>query len=229
MAYFDAPIATDALYEIPLSALERIVDVLPDGHEALVAGDVFSDRSYWHPQGENDLGFQGTCGLVSCEEVLREFGRDVDESQVVSEAVKMRFCEITGDPASSGGTSPHTQVELLETYGVAAHVERIQTLVQLAHIVERGHSVIAEVNAGRLWNDVAYYDWGHMNHAIVVTGVARDASNGRILGFFVNDSGRGAPGDAGRFVPEDRFDASFLQAGGHCVVTDDARRDLTQQ
>jgi hypothetical protein len=198
-------------------------DILPDGHEAIVIGDVVADRALWHPQGENSFGFKGTCGLVACEEMLREVGVEVTEDTVVEHAIDHGQCSVTLSPLTSGGTTAQSQVALLGDFGVPAHIERLGSLEEVAQALEHGHAVIAEVNVGRLWNDVRQYDFGHANHTVAITGVARDPANGRILGMFVNDTGRGVPGDAGRFVAAGRMEASLIDAGGECVISDGER------
>ena len=62
-------------------------DVLPDGREVIVIGDPQGDARFNHLQGDNNEGFLGTCGCVSCEDVLGQFGVTVTEADVVDHAV----------------------------------------------------------------------------------------------------------------------------------------------
>jgi hypothetical protein len=57
---------------------------------------------------------------------------------------------------------------------------------------------------------------GQANHAITVTGIARDPLDGALQGFYVNDSGNG---QSGQFVSAHLMTTAFERTGGFCVVT----------
>jgi|HubBroStandDraft_5_1064220.scaffolds.fasta_scaffold193930_2 hypothetical protein len=208
----------DTLADVP-----HYLDILPDDTEALVFGDVERFREFNHQQGENDLGYEGTCGLVSCEDILQQFGIDVNENEVVTFAAANGLCEISFLPEESGGTTEYSQAELLTDLGVPAHAEFGDTQEQLAQYIEEGRSVLVEVNAGELWDSPADVGFGEPNHVVVVTGVARDPDSGGIEGFYINDSGRGYPSDSGRFVDSDVIHNAWEVPGGSCVITDISR------
>jgi hypothetical protein len=193
------------------------LDVLPDGREALVIGDVQGLAEFNHQQGDNPYGYRGTCGLCSCQDVLCQFGIVVSEADVVQHAVANGECNVADDPADSGATSVVMQVEILSDYGLPAHVELGGSLEGLALDLEQGRGVILEVNAGVLWDDAAYYESGGPNHAITVTGVALDPETSEVLGFFINDSGTD---ESAQFI-----DASVMAQAwsGLSVVTDIVR------
>ncbi len=207
----------------PLTDVPRYLDVLPDNTEVLVVGDVDRFRDCNHKQGANDLGFLGTCGLVSCEDVLRQFGMGVTEASVVDYAAWHGLCDVSGSAPECGGTTEYSQARLLTELGVPAHAEFGDSQEQLAQYIEEGRGAIIEVNAGELWNSPEHLGFGEMNHAVVVTGVARDPGTGEIEGFYINDSGRGDPSDSGRFVDADIMRHAWEGAGGSCVVTDIVR------
>jgi uncharacterized protein YvpB len=192
-------------------------DVLPDGRPTIVIGDVSGYADLNHQQGDNPYGFQGDCGLCSCADVLDQFGGHVNEADVVKHAVDHQECSVTGDPSTSGGTSVSDQVHVLNDYGVPAHAEQHQSLEDLGNQVEQGHGVIVEVNAGSLWNDASAYENGQANHAVTVTGVARDPATGQIQGFYINDSG---DGQSAQFVSVDTMTHAWVDTGGQAVVTD---------
>jgi hypothetical protein len=194
------------------------LDVLPDGAQSVMIGDVSQFAAFNHQQGDNPYGITGDCGLVSCQDVLNQFGQPVTETEVLQHAAANGECNI--DPASaadSGGSSPQQQAEILNDYGVPAQVEKGQSVEELATYVEEGHSVIASVNAGVLWDDPAYYEGGGDNHAVTVTGVARDPMTGAIQGFYINDSG---DGKSAEFVSATTMQEAFTDQGGNAVVTD---------
>jgi hypothetical protein len=192
-------------------------DVLPDGRPTIVIGDVSGYADFNHLQGDNPYGFQGDCGLCSCADVLDQFGHNVSEADVVQHAVGHHECAVTGDAATSGGTSVGDQVHVLHDYGVPAHGVQHESLEDLASNVEHGHGVIVEANAGYLWNDPNYVENGQANHAVTVTGVARDPQTGQIQGFYINDSG---DGQSAQFVSASTMTHAWVDSGGQAVVTD---------
>lgn len=211
-----------AIREIPLHhEVPAYFDILPEsGREVVVIGDPESFRELNHKQGDNPFGFRGTCGLVSCEDVLRQFGVTVTEEQLVAFAALRGLCHVRDAPALCGGTSEVSQARILTEMGVPAHVEAGCGLHDLSAWVGQGRGVILEVNAGELWHNPTAWENGEANHAIVVTGVALDPTSGRVEGFYVNDSGRGYPGDSGRFVDAYVMERAWTATGGRSVLTD---------
>lgn len=202
-------------------------DVLSDGRETVVIGDVEGCKEYNHLQGDNPFGFRGTCGLVSCEDVLKQFGIEATEAKVVEYALTNGLCHVSIFPSESGGTTPWDQARILTDFGVPSHIEFMSSLERLADLVEEGRGIITEVNAGVIWDDPNSFGTGEPNHAIVITGVARDPSSGEIQGFFINDSGRGFSEDSGRFIDIKTMQIAWSRAGGAVgsmsVITDITR------
>lgn len=203
------------------SELTIRLETLPDGREVIVFGDVEELSELVHQQGENTAGFLGTCGLVSVEGILRRMGIETSETAVVEYAREHGLCYSEGSPEMNGGTSIFDQVLLLRDHGVGAFIDAGDSTSRLAMRIEEGRGVIAEVNAGVLWDRAEYYGEGSANHAIVVTGTARDPNSGDLSGFFINDSAM-PPG--GRFVDVETMRAAFVDAGGLCVCTDALNR-----
>ncbi len=194
------------------------LEVLPDGTEAVVIGDVAGLGELSHPQGDNAFGFEGTCGICSCELVLRRFGVEVSEAELVEHAVLNGECTIADTALESGGTTLEDQVRLLSDHGVPAHAEALDSLEDLAQTVEHGHGSIIGVNAGVLWNEQVHVGDGGPNHAVAVLGVARSLDDGTVVGVFVADSGAGG---TTRFVDADRMTTAWLNSGtGVAVLTD---------
>jgi len=191
-------------------------DVLPDGRRTIVTGDVEGCKKFNHRQGDNPYDYKETCGLVSCEGVLRQFGVNVTEADVVKYAATRGLC------SPGGGTTEYTQAQIISDFGVPARPEKLGSFERLAQCVGEGRGIIIAVNAGVLWNDGNYFDNGQANHAIVVTGVARDPVTDQIQGFFINDSGTG-PQDSGRFIDVNTMQNAWLNTGGIGVVTEIVR------
>ncbi|MGV4983281.1 hypothetical protein ACVB8X_01820 [Streptomyces sp. NRAIS4] len=195
----------------------RHLDTLPDGSETLVIGDVEGAAASGHRQGQNGYGFLGTCGLCACEGVLRWFGIEVTEHDVVDHAVRNGLCHVSDVAAECGGTTMEQQARILSDLGVPAAVMEYRSLEELAAMLEEGRAAIIAANAGVLWNDADYWDYGQANHAVQVTGVARAPATGGIQGFYINDSGTG---QEARFVSAADLASGWLEAGGLAVVTD---------
>jgi hypothetical protein len=212
----EVPELKDFALEVPSH-----LDVLPDGREIVVIGDPEGDKAFTHQQGQNSRGFLGTCGLCSCENVLRSFGLDVSETSMVIFASELGLCTADNpDPAQCGGTSPMAIAEILTRHGIPADCSFDGSLDGLAANIEQGRGVIIGVNAGALWNDANSDSGGPANHAITVTGVARDPSTGEVQGFFINDSG---PGRAAQFVDAALMRECWEDAGGTQIVTAESR------
>lgn len=220
-----------AWQETPAPAeLNYYRDLTPEGREVWVEGDPRECEQFNHLQGDNTFGYKGTCGLVSCEDILNQFEQQVTEDDIVAYARKNDLCEHSRwlellAPEECGGTTPEWQAQILRDYGVAAQVDYGCSLARLADYAAQNRGVIIEANAGILWNEPNAYDDGAANHAVVVTGVARDSNTRAIVGFYINDS---APPASGRLVSVETLQAAWLEArgpygGGCCVVTDAGR------
>jgi hypothetical protein len=193
------------------------LEFLPNGDEILVYGDPEGAAAFNHPQGDNPFGAASDCGLVSCEDILRQFGVQVNETDVVQHAMIYGECTVCQDANHSGGSDMAQEARLLRDYGVPAQALTWSTVDNLAAEVETGHGVIIGVNAGVLWDDPKYLENGDANHAIVVTGVAVDPITGDVQGFYINDSGKFA---SGKFVDAATMQHAWTDAGGMAVVTD---------
>lgn len=202
------------------------LEVLPDSREVLVFGDPEGMKQYNHLQGDNPYGFKGTCGLVSCQDILRQFGVEVSEGDVVHFAVDHKLCNVTDDPSNSGGTTVEDQAKILGDFNVPAQSKSGGSLEELAQNIEEGHGVIAEVNSATLWDQPSFFNLGLPDHAIVVTGVARDPETGEIRGFYINDSGVPPAGHSGLFIDAQKFNTAWngcFGGPGWSVVTDVVR------
>jgi hypothetical protein len=194
------------------------LDVAADGTDLIIFGDVAAAADIGHLQGDNPFGAYGTCGLVSCEFVLRGYDIDVTETDVVRWAVDHRLCYTDGDdPTWWGATTVSDRVTLLEDFGIPAHAERRCGVTDLAEVILSDRAAIIDVNAGILWDDPSAFDTGSANHSVEVTGVSFEVSSGKVAGFYINDSGTG---EFGRYIDADLMHQCWESTGGQCVVTD---------
>ena len=192
--------------------------LLADGHRALIIGAIRAATAFHHRQGENSADLRGDCGIVCCVDVLDQFGVNRSEADLVRHALACGELHIEiGQPDASGWTYPGEQAAILGDYGVPAHPDLAPSLEWLAGAVQLGHGIIIGVNAGVLWNNPGNLGTGEANHAVTVTGIARDAGDNALLGFYVNDSGTGL---SAQFVSCQLMTAAFMRTGGYCVITD---------
>jgi hypothetical protein len=170
-----------------------------------------------HLQGDNAEGDRGDCGVVCCADVLSQFGLRLREEDVIRHAAGCHELHVVaGRPDQSGWTLPAEQAAILGDYGVPARAEQDQSIERLAVAVQHGRGVIAMINAGVLWSDPRVLGHGQANHAVTVTGIARDPIDGALLGFYINDSG---DGESGKFVSAHLMATAFERTGGFCVIT----------
>jgi hypothetical protein len=194
---------------------------LPDGRPSLIIGDVRGAAAFNHLQGDNPEHDRGDCGIVSCAEVLNQFGVRLTEADTFVHAARCHELHaVPGRPDQSGWTRPAEQAAIMTDYGVPSHAEEAQPVERLALAVQRGHGVIAMVNAGVLWSSPTVLGHGQANHAVTITGIACDRYDRALLGFYINDSGTG---QSGQFVSTHLMTTAFEHEGGFCVVTDCAR------
>jgi len=192
---------------------------IPDGEAVLELGNADGSKNYFHKQGNNDLGYQGDCGLVSVGDVANQFGVHVSENDVVHYAADNGLCTTSGSSDQLGGTTLVDQEKVLNGLGVSSHIEEGNTLEGLGRELEDGHGAIIEVNAGELWNNPTYYDSGNINHAVTVTGVAVDPVSGQAKGIWIDDSGTG---QYDRYVQSDNTAVQgWLQNGSPSIVTNE--------
>ncbi len=129
-------------------------------------------------------GYIGTCGLCSCENILRLAGVNVSEQDIVQFAVKNGLCKCGGAEEENGGTNYEGRKKILEAFGVDSSLLP-QNLDSIAKAIVSGRGVIISVDAGRLWEDARYLNG---LHAVTVTSVDFDAE-GKIDSFHICDSG----------------------------------------
>lgn len=156
----------------------------PDGSRVFDSPEKTSNTLDFE-QGKNPE-FQGTCGLVSCENVLRLAGMNVTEQDIVNFAAKHQpdpLCYVDRKPNANGATSDFDRKKIFEAFGVPSYLE-IQTVDAIAEAVESGRGVIVSVDAGKFYENAAYNGAGH---AVTVVSTRRDP-DGELQGFYICDS-----------------------------------------
>ena len=144
-----------------------------------------------------------TCAVVSQQQILQAYGviKPVDPKK---EEVRLRDLA-----ASKGyyanGTPSKFEGNILLDQGMIISKHANASDAQLDRAVLTGKILLVTVDAGRLW-DNALYNGG--SHAIVVTGARVSRLDGRVTGYYINDSGS-APMSAGRYLPAEKFLKAF--------------------
>lgn len=136
-------------------------------------------------QGHAVSNFEGTCGLVSCENVARLAGKDVTEADAVRLASKKNWCTKKSSFSSdNGGTNAEEREKILNALGINSTLDYDLSINHIANEIESGKGIIASVAVNRFWQNCP--DRGL--HAITITSVERD-SFGNPVAFYVCDSG----------------------------------------
>lgn len=140
------------------------------------------------------MGFDGTCGLVSCVNILRLAGRDeTTEMEVLDYALRNQLCYVGMTSGDCGGTCADDRQTILAHFGVKSRIVPVHhkptAAMEIAEFVSQGRGVIISVFASVLWGYVDEPEEDDMSlHAITVTSVKKDQDN-NILGFYICDSG----------------------------------------
>lgn len=184
------------------------------GESGTAIGSPEDDAAFWTHQ-TTDF----TCAVVSQQMILRQFGIDVSEAQLVYDATVNGWL-------TDGGTSPADVGQLLDFYGVPTHTAVGAGVDGLIGELSLGHKVVIGVDAGELWHqDLPFEDWfcgERADHAVVLTGL--DLSDRAQPKVFINDPGD--PGGAGKSYPLDQFLDAWADSGQFYVATDHAPPEL---
>lgn len=151
-----------------------------------------------------DPDYRGTCGIVSCVNVLRLAGRlNTTEEEALQCAIDNFLCEVEIDsPDYRGGTGAEERRKLLKLFGVESDLVD-SSIEAIAEHVSAGKGVIISVEVGELWRRP--YCRGY--HAVTVTSVQKN-QNGEIEGFYICDSGSGR-NDRARFYRADHLEQAL--------------------
>lgn len=193
-----------------LPVTKQIMEVNSSGGKTYNTPSV-TGKSLDYRQGKA-AGYQGTCGLCSCENILRLAGVDVSEQDIVEFAIKSGLCTDKSCEEENGGTNYLDRKEILDAFGIASSLFP-QELPVIEKAVISGRGVIISVDAGCLWGDASYLN---KLHAVTVTSVDYD-KEGRLENFHICDSGAG---NYDMIVPADKLQS--------CLITN-RKMNVTQQ
>ncbi|MCY1284541.1 RTX calcium-binding nonapeptide repeat (4 copies) [compost metagenome] len=193
---------------------------LVDGERTLVYG--YPKRyELDYMQGDAVPNFRGTCALTAIANLLTQADRPTSEGEVVKVAIDNRWA--VTDPSrpahERGGSNFAQQQAILDRYGIRNALIAGYNEQGVANLIRSGRGVILAVNAGVLWDDPAYLEGRAVNHVVTVTGAAYSETSGKLLGFYIADSGRQKVSDMTRYVSLDKFRKAANVANGYAIYT----------
>ena len=137
------------------------------------------------------------CGVQSSAQLINQAtGQKLDEEAMLGLAIAGGYAESPkpGDagqlPQPGGGTTAADRQALLAELGVPSEVMRNPTKEQLAEALKENKGVVANVDAGELWQDPRYENGGH---AVVITEGDFN-EHGELTHVYINDTGNNQQG-----------------------------------
>ena len=158
--------------------------------------------------------YPDTCAIRSQEIILRDFGFDVSEDELVRQSMEK------GWYAPGHGTSPEDVGNLLEEYGVEVNQYRNANIFTLSAELAQNHKVIIGVDSGELWHKGAWEGFEDFiglergDHALLVSGIdTSDTNNVKVI---LTDPGTG---DVAKEYPVEQFMDAWQDSGFFMVAT----------
>lgn len=133
----------------------------------------------------------GNCGVQSSQQIIHQAtGENPDENTILNVALAGGHATNSAKKHARGGSSAKQRQALLKEYGVASTVIKNPTKADLADALKNNKGIVANVDAGTLWNN-RNYDGG--GHAITITEGDFD-EHGELTHVYINDTGTGKQG-----------------------------------
>lgn len=163
--------------------------------------------------------FQGqepTCAIRSQEIVMRDFGIQIPQEELVKYATEHGWYD--------DGTPFECMSNLLNTVHIDTHTQENVSVDDLACELNAGHRVIVAVDAHEIWRDhgpIGNWIADHFvdaNHALIVTSLNVDLEDSSKSTVLLTDPGSGEIIEC----PYDRFLHSWGDSGRYMIATDDA-------
>ena len=164
--------------------------------------------------------YSDTCGIRSQQIILRDFGIDLSEDQLIE------WSKYNG-LYDNDGTKPEDIGKILEAAGISVTRKSEATIFDLMYELVLGHRVIVGVDADELWynehltdklknwfNDVFKEQGG--NHALIVAGVNVNPNNPKEVNVILTDPGSG---DLRIEYPLEQFMDAWQDTNSYMVST----------
>ena len=131
------------------------------------------------------------CGVQSSSQlVYQATGQKLDEGGMLGIAIAGGYATDHAPNMPGGGTTAANRQALLAEFGVASEVVQNPSKEDLAQALRKNKGVVANVNAGELWNDPRYENGGH---AVVITEGDFN-ERGELTHVYINDTGNNQQG-----------------------------------
>lgn len=161
-------------------------------------------------------GNQPTCAIRSQEIVMRDFGIQIPQEELVKYAEEHGWFD--------GGTPEECMANLLETVHVSTHAMDNAGIEDLVKELNAGHRVIVAVDAHEIWRDrgiIGNWIADHFvdpNHALIVTSLNVDLEDPSHSTVLLTDPGSGEIIEC----PYSRYAHAWGDSNCHMVATDEA-------
>lgn len=157
----------------------------------------FAQATHEHGEPELNIDFdpevyqfyKDTCAFQSQAIILRDFGFDVTQEELVDIAKTQGwYLEGYGTPLDKVGN-------LLDFYGVQTNITENNNIFNLANELSQGHQIIVAVDSGELWSNGVFekledlFLGSRPDHALIVAGI--DTSNPNDVRVILTDPGNG--------------------------------------
>lgn len=158
--------------------------------------------------------YTDTCAIRSQELILRDFGFNVSEGELVRRAA------VNGWYRPGSGTPMNHVGNLLEQYGLEVNRFQNANIFTLCSELAQNHKVIIGVDSGELWHRGAwekiqdFIGFEKADHALLVSGI--DTSDPDNIKVILTDPGTG---DVAKEYPADQFMDAWKDSGYYMVST----------
>jgi uncharacterized Zn-binding protein involved in type VI secretion len=159
----------------------------------------------------------GNCGVQSSQQIIHQAtGDNPSEDAILKAALDGGYADDSDVDFERGSTSASDREDLLRTYRVDSHVVHNPSKEDLAEALKDNRGVIANVDAGELWNDEAYRGGGHA----VLVSEGDFNEQGELTHVYINDTGTGQQGQ--RIAIDEMMSAMQAREGGYEINVTDA-------
>lgn len=161
-------------------------------------------------------GNQPTCAIRSQEIVMRDFGIQIPQEELVKYATEKGWFD-DGTPMECVGN-------LLDTCNIPTHRVENTSIYDLVNELNAGHRIIVGVDANEIWQDkgpIGNWLAKHItdpNHALIVTSLNVDLENPKNTTVLLTDPGSGEIIEC----PYDTYAHAWKDSNCFMVATDDA-------
>lgn len=180
----------------------------------------FGESDPIYNPGEIQQAYGDTCAIKSQQLILKSFGVDVTEEELINEAMTLQiYSPGAGTPLAHMG-------DLLELHGVDATMFDSANKYTLMHELAQGHQVMVAVDSGELWTSgfwekiKDFLFGGTPNHALIVSGI--DVTNEENVEVVLTDPGTG---NVMRY-PYDQFADAWSDSSFTMLATNDSPVEL---